>query len=147
MSSNFLISLQSEDPTAFNISSKRALKIEKQRQLDEAAEARRQRLRTHVKATRLREWELATKKKEEKEKEESKSSGDIALLSNMGLAILNELHREKEEDHHTLFCLSLASKLRTFPKKEGRKVTLQILHLVSDVEDQLEETQSKDRYA
>ena len=111
------------------IPEKKRIKIEQRKVEATMKEAMRERLKLHAKATRLQDWKLKEEAPEVRDHDEfNPSSNDLASL---GLSILSELQKQKEEDFFSLFCLSIACKLRALPQSTSESLTVKILELVN----------------
>ena len=136
------------------LSQKQLDKIERSKGLEECREANRKRLQAHIKAAKQCE-KMQEKSKRESEKQKSSEQKPTAeeapnsILNSLGMSILTELQKEKEEDSFTLFCLSLlAPRLRALPRAVSRDVMMKLYQTVHDAEKKVEEdsaTESPER--
>ena len=136
--------LLDEDPES-DLPDKLLDKIERSKGLEECKEANRKRLQAHIEAAKRRERrEKKAAEEEAKKTTDESSSAGTGILSSLGMAIINELQKEREEDPFTLFCLSLSPRLRALPKPVGRELMMRLFKFVTDAESFEEERADKD---
>lgn len=137
---------QDSDDVDSSLPAKLLDKIERSKGLDKCKEANRQRLQAHIQAAKRREKELAKREKAKEvvktgldARETDKEESGTSVMTSLGMALINELQKEKEEDPFTLFCLSLAPRLRALPRTVGRQLMMHLFQQVFSFESKEEE--------
>lgn len=111
-----------------------AAKMKRQKEL----EARREAMRKNMIEQRKEEQLQTPPEKNHGISAFSEANSSYNAINTVGLAMLKELQQDKEEDAHTLFCLSVAARLRALPPALSRSTTASFISVLNEAEDRAE---------